>query len=194
MPRFELELGPDCLSRVQTNSELWRLHHLDGEPCLAIVGNTVDDQVGGKVALFFEPMKNCVLEAEFRFLGHHMEGAKAGWFGVVLRAQDGSNYELFWFMPEAEEKTVAYVPVAHGVVPWWTEAYALQTKGQVPIPSDRWFRVRAEVTEDKASIYVEGQLALEKRLTYYLSTGRAGVYVGTLTDAAFRHIVAWSVD
>lgn len=87
-----------------------------------------------------------------------------------------------------EGGTATYVPVAHGMVPWWTEAYETQFHGWADVPFDRWIRVRAKVRDRVARIEVNGQPVLQKTLTYYLDCGRVGVYMGTGTDAAFRNI------
>jgi hypothetical protein len=129
------------------------------------------------------------MEAEMRFLGHHHPMPKAGWFGFAIRAQDFLNLEIVWFMPNAESgNTVAYVPAAHGIVPWWTEAYTTQQKGRVPIPADAWFRARVDVIDDEFTLYVDDQLVFTRKITYYLTTGRPGLFAGTATDAAFRRI------
>lgn len=175
---------------LENNSSLWQLMELEDEQVLQIVGNIDADHVSGKVALIGPIKRNYSMQAELRFLGHHLSQERAGWFGVVMRAQDLENYELVWFMPNAESgKTAAYVPVAHGIVPWWTEAYATQEKGSVPIPTNSWFQVRVEVKGDAMSLFVEDNLIFSKKLTYYLSDGRPGLYVGTATDAAFKRIV-----
>jgi hypothetical protein len=83
---------------------------------------------------------------------------------------------------------VAYVPVAHGIVPWWTEAYSTQQKGGPVIPLDDWFEVRVDVVGDEMTVFVNGSHVFTKKLTYYLDQGRPGFYVGTATDAAFRHV------
>ena len=109
--------------------------------------------------------------------------------GIVIRARDLENYELVWFMPNAEEeKTVAYVPVAHGIVPWWTEAYQKQEKGIYPLPQNDWFRARVDVLKDEFTVQIGGEEIFTKKLTYNLHQGTPGLYVGTATDAAFRNI------
>ena len=124
-----------------------------------------------------------------KFLGHHLEMEAAGWFGFVIRAQDCDNYEVIWFMPGAErESSVAYVPVAHGIVPWWTEAYKTQKKGSIPVPKNKWFRGRIDVIGDELSVYVGDNFIFKKKLTYYLKEGRPGFFVGTATDVVFRRI------
>jgi hypothetical protein len=175
---------------IQTNSPLWQIGELEGEQVIRVIGNVETDQIGGKVALIGVSRRDYSMQAELKFLGHHLGDQRAGWFGLVMRARDMENYELVWFMPQAEGgKTVAYVPVAHGIVPWWTEAYANQQKGAAHIPNNAWFRTRVEVLKDEMSIYVEDRLVFTKKLTYYLSQGFPGLYVGTATDAAFRRIV-----
>ncbi|MFH1851894.1 MAG: hypothetical protein ABIA75_06080 [Candidatus Neomarinimicrobiota bacterium] len=175
---------------LETNSPLWQIVEHEGESVLEVLNNLAEDHIGGKVALLGEPRHNYRMQVEMRFIGHHLAQVRAGWFGFVLRAQDVQNYEITWFMPNAESgKTVAYVPVAHGIVPWWTEAYAGQEKGSVAIPANSWFQARVDVVEDEFTLYVNDQLVFNKKLTYYLSSGRPGFYVGTATDAMFRRVV-----
>ncbi len=175
---------------IQTNSSLWQTREREGEQVIQVTRNVEAEHVGGKVALLGRPRRDYSMRAELRFLGHHLGKEKAGWFGLVVRARDLQNYELVWFMPQAEGgKTTAYLPVAHGVVPWWTEAYATQQKATPNIPGDAWFGTRVDVLKDEMSLYLEDQLVFTKKLTYYLSQGFAGLYVGTATDAAFRRII-----
>ena len=86
------------------------------------------------------------------------------------------------------------MPVAHGIVPWWSEGYETQEKGTVPIPRDNWFKARADVQKGRFSIYVNDQFVFEKRLTYYLESGRPGFFVGTATDAKFRRVQVRNLD
>lgn len=176
-------------SKLQTNSALWDIADYQGEEILQVVGNHQVDHVSGKTALFGEPRRNYTMSADMRFLGHHLLKGSGGWFGFAVRARDQLNYELVWFMPLAEkDSSVAYLPVAHGIVPWWTEAYATQQKGGPAIPANDWFRARVDVIGDELSIYVENEFVFRKKLTYYLCEGYPGLYVGTATDAAFRRI------
>ncbi|MFW9915794.1 MAG: hypothetical protein ACFFGZ_09325 [Candidatus Thorarchaeota archaeon] len=185
MPKFFLS----SKLAIETNSQLWQKKEFEDDYCLQLTANVEEDHVGGKVALIGGVRRNYSMEADFKFLGHHLSQERAGWFGFVIRAKDLDNYELIWFMPNAEEdKTVAYLPVAHGVVPWWTEGYATQEKGNSQIPHDSWFRARVEVVDDEMTLYIEEKLVFTKKLTYYLTEGRPGLYVGTATDAAFRRI------
>lgn len=176
-------------STLQTNSDLWEIVDYEGEQVLQIVGNRKIDNVSGKVVLFDQPRKNYTMSADMRFLGHHLLEGSGGWFGFAVRARDELNYELVWFMPFAEkDRSVAYLSVAHGIVPWWTEAYSTQQKGGPSIPVNDWFRARVYVIGDEFSIYVENEFVFTKKLTYYLSEGCPGLYVGTATDAMFRQI------
>ena len=178
---------------LETNSSLFHVRDRAGEEVLLLTGNTYDpeiDDVKGKVALVGEPRRNYRMKAELKFLGHHFTGMEdAGWFGFAIRARDPDNYELVWFMPNAEgSATVAYVPVAHGIVPWWTEAYDTQRKGGRALPRDDWFMARVDVIGDEVSVFVDDELVFTKKLTYYLSEGRPGFFVGTATDVAFRRL------
>lgn len=174
---------------IETNSELWQVKEFQGEQVIQIVNNTDQDGIRGKAALIGGVRRNYSMEAELKFLGHHFKFEEAGWFGLVIRAQDTENYELVWFMPNSKSETAAYLAVAHGVVPWWTEAYETQKKVRPYIPDDTWFRVRVDVIDDEMTLYVEDKPVFTKKLTFYLSKGRPGLYVGTATDAVFRRIV-----
>ena len=186
---------------IETNSPLWQIRESENEPVLQVTGNLattdrtgttayLDEEHLGKVALIGGVRHNYRIQAEMRFLGHHHSRASAGWFGFAIRAQDFLNYEIVWFMPNAETgSTVAYVPVAHGIVPWWTEAYANQEKGNPHIPADSWFRTRIDIVDDEFTVYVDDQPVFSKKITYYILKGRPGFFVGTATDAAFRRIV-----
>ena len=177
---------------LETNSPFFKVRDRNGEETLLLINNTyvpeVDD-ISGKVALIGEPRRNYRMTAEMKFLGHHLKMEGAGWFGIAIRAKDLDNFELVWFMPSAEESsTVAYLPVAHGVVPWWTEAYAAQKKGGPRLPGNEWFEARVEVIDDEITVFVDGEFVFTKKLSYYLFEGRPGFFVGTATDVAFRRV------
>lgn len=175
---------------LETNSPLWQIGESESEPILSVTGNEQVNHIGGTVALIGSTRRNYTMQAEMRFLGHHLPQQRGGWFGFVMRAQDTQNYELVWFIPNAEGgKTVAYLAVAHGIVPWWTEAYASQEKGITSVPYDTWFKARVDVLGNEFTLYVNNQEVFRKKLTYYLSDGRPGLYVGTATDVAFRRVV-----
>lgn len=176
-------------AKFNTNPDLWEVTDIEGDQVLRVVDNRTVDHVGGKIVLFDEPRSNYTMSADMRFLGHHLPEGNGGWFGFVVHALDDLNYELVWFMPLAEKGgTVAYLSVAHGIVPWWTEAYSTQQKGGPTLPANDWFRARVDVIDDELNVYVENEFVFTKKLTYYLSEGRPGLYVGTATDAAFKQI------
>jgi hypothetical protein len=178
---------------LETNSNLFEIIDFEGEATLVLRNNLYQPQQDdrfGKVALLGRPLRNYRMSAQMKFLGHHLDMARAGWLGFAIRARDLENYELIWFMPAAaESSTVAYVPVAHGLVPWWTEAYATQHKGGPALPPKDWFRARVDVVCDEVTVFVNDAFVFTKKLTYYLQDGRPGFYVGTATDAAFRSLI-----
>lgn len=187
--------------KIEKNSNLFQVDTLDNEQILLLKNNMynqeidsftgrVVDDVRGKVILLGEVKHDYMMTVDMKFLGTHIDMQGAGWFGFALRAQDCDNYEVVWFMPGGVEEanTVAYIPVAHGVVPWWTEAYSKQEKGDIPIPKDDWFTARIEVKGDEFSIYVDNTFVFKKKMAYYLKYGRPGLFVGTATDAVFRRI------
>lgn len=186
---MELQLKLGGLNLV-ANSELWSVDETREEPVLQLTGHTQVEHIrDSQVALIDFAGSDYSVEAEMRFITNHLSDPAAGWFGFALRAQDFMNYEIVWFMPGARRgSTVAYVPVAHGIVPWWTEAYDTQKKGTVPLPKDGWFKARADVKGGSFSIFVNDEFVFEKKFTYYLETGRPGFFVGTATDAAFRRV------
>ncbi|MHA2168675.1 MAG: family 16 glycoside hydrolase [Candidatus Kariarchaeaceae archaeon] len=181
---FDLTSSP-----IITNSDQWETLVDKEEPIIQITNNVEEDHIGGKVALLGAKLKNYKMEAEFKFLGHHLSLEQAGWFGFVIRAKDLKNYELLWFMPQLEgDIKIAYLPVAHGIVPWWTEAYNTQEKVSVKIAHDSWFHARVEAIGNEITVYIDDMKLITKKLTYYLEEGYPGLYVGTSTDAAFRKI------
>ena len=174
-------------TQLETNSPLWQVMNVDHELTIQITNNTDKDELHGKVALLPETKRNYRMWVELKFLGHYLEDPCAGWFGLAMRAQDVNNFELVWFMPNAKHQdNVAYLPVAHGIVPWWTEAYAAQSKGRVDLPEKDWFLVQLDVIGDEFTLYINEEKIMHKRFTYYLSNGRPGFYIGTATNAAFR--------
>ncbi|OGO35566.1 MAG: hypothetical protein A2147_04605 [Chloroflexi bacterium RBG_16_57_8] len=189
---------------LETSSSLWQIIESEGEQVLQVTGHTMEparqsgaaayldeDHTGTPVVALIDGARhNYGMQAEMRFLGHHHPMPRAGWFGFAIRAQDILNFEIVWFMPNAETgNTAAYVPVPHGIVPWWTEAYANQKKGAVPIPADAWFRARVDVVGDEFTVHVDDRLVFTKKVTYYLQKGRPGFFVGTATDVAFRRVL-----
>jgi hypothetical protein len=70
----------------------------------------------------------------------------------------------------------------------WAEGYIKSEKGTVKLPKNDWFKAKAIVKGKDISIYVNNELVLEKKASYYLTSGYAGFFVGTATDAAFRKI------
>ncbi len=185
---------------IETNSSLFKIKMQNNEQVLQVMNNVYNteidektgkptDDVRGKVILLGPVRTDYSMEADMKFLGHHLEMEAAGWFGFVVRAQDCDNYEVVWFMPGAEgESSVAYLPVAHGIVPWWTEAYSTQKKGSVPVPKNKWFRARVDVIGDELSAYLGDNFIFKKKLSYYLKEGRPGFFVGSSTDVVFRRI------
>ena len=91
--------------------------------------------------------------------------------------------------PASGTAGLAYVPIAHGLQPVWTDAYRTQQFGPAVVPFGQWIRVRAEVRAREATIWVGGDHVMTKTLTYYIRKGRPALYAGTLTDALFRRIV-----
>lgn len=189
--------------KFKANSDLFRAEQLDGSLAITIRGNHYSDEIdeftgkprsnsrGSLVALIDTKLEDFAICAEMKLLACHLDGfPQGGWLGVALRAQDADNFELVWFMPAGggESNNVAYVPVAHGVVPWWTEAYEKQNKGAAKLDPSDWFDVRVEVRGDSFSVFSGGEFVFQKTMTYYLTSGMAGLFAGTATDAAFRNV------
>jgi len=208
--RANAESGYIDLTKIKTqiNSDLFKIETIENEQVLIVVGNRYNeeiddftgrrtDDVRGKVILFGEPLRDYSMTVDMKFIGFNLDYPPGGgWFGFALRAQDLENYEIIWFMPGGAEptNTIAYVPVAHGVVPWWAEAYEKQEKGDYELPVNEWFTTRVDVMGDECSLFVNDQFIFKKKLTYYLTSGTPGLYVGTATDVAFRRIEIEDID
>ncbi len=107
--------------------------------------------------------------------------------GIVFRAQDLENYEMIWVMPLAKTENVAHITVAHGIVPWWSEAYKISKKATIAINEQDWNLIQIQMAEDEFTVTVNQKNAFTKKYAYYLKEGKVGVFVGTGTDATFRN-------
>jgi hypothetical protein len=175
---------------LETNSSLWQVGEKQGEQVLYVSGNTQGHNTGCKTALVGNNRQSYSMQVEMRLLRCHSSQEGIGRFGFVMHAQDVHNFELVSFAPDVESgMTVAYLSVAHGVVPRPIEACAIQDEGICDIPCDEWFRAWVYVVDDEFTLRVEDRILFteNRRLTYY--RGRPGFYVGDATDAAFRRLV-----
>lgn len=160
---------------------------------LALPDNDTLDWRGGTVAIAGDPSwRDYEYSLDLCLLSNTGRPSMA-WPGVVVRAQDTENYELFWFMPHVEDGAsgnVAYLSVAHNTVPWWADSYANIARGQAPYSRGEWLPISIRVQGLDASVQVRNQPEpiLTVRLTYYLDGGRVGVYCGTQTSARFRRM------
>jgi len=56
------------------------------------------------------------------------------------------------------------------------------------LPRNDWFTAKIQVRGDECEVWVNNQFVFKKKLTYYLTKGRAGLFVGTATNVQFRNI------
>ncbi|HLC30720.1 MAG TPA: hypothetical protein VJM51_08065 [Dehalococcoidia bacterium] len=191
---LSVPLADVALREWSTNRGRWQVLTEEGEPVLTLPHNPFSDDRYGVAAIAGDTQwRDYVYSLEVAFTGNTgLDEPDRGWLGVILRAQDTENYELFWFMPHAPEghNSLAYLSVAHGVVPWWTHAYEHGPRGSVPFIRDRWLPVQFEVRGDSAFIAVGSppKTVLSVKLTYYLEAGCVGVYCGTRTNGKFRRM------
>ncbi len=186
---------------TQCNSELFRTKIIDNEKIIIVEGNEYDSSIDSftgmeksnsrdaKVFLIGEKQTDYIMTAEMKFINLNLDNCEGcGWLGFAIRAQDFDNFEAVWFMPGTDKNNVAYIPIAHGVGPYWTEGYIKSEKGTVKLPKNDWFKTKVVVKGKDISIYVNNELILKKKASYYLTSGFAGFFVGTATDAAFRKV------
>ncbi len=182
-------VNDERLLRWQTNRGDWRAEEQDGEGVLALPRNPTTDWRGGTVAISGDAgWRDYEYSLELCLMGEGM-----AWPGVIIRAQDTDNYELFWFMPhleDAEAGNVAYLSVAHDTVPWWTDSYVAIPRGAAVYRRGEWLpiSIRCEGLEASVRVRNEADPIFAVRLTYYLDGGRVGVYCGTGTTARFRRM------
>ena len=175
--------------KIQKSTDLFKIRSIEKEKMLILEGNQYNDEIDeftgkkiddvcGKIVLFGDPKRDYSMTVDMKFLSFNMDIPGGGWFGFALRAQDLENYEIIWFMPGGAESqnSIAYVPVAHNVVPWWTEAYEQQEKGNFQLPKNDWFTARVDVISDEFSLFVNNQFIFTKKLTYYLNSGTPGLF------------------
>lgn len=187
--------------KFRNNSDLFRIETIDNEKTIILEGNKFDNSIdpftgmeksnsrGAKVFLIGGIQTDYVMSAEMKFIKANLDDCNdCGWFGFAIRAQDFDNFECVWFMPGMKRDNVAYIPFAHGVAPYWAEGYINSEKSTVKLPLNNWFKAKTVVKGKNISIYVNDELVLNKKASYYLTSGYAGLFVGTATDAAFRRI------
>jgi hypothetical protein len=206
--KFNMEYVDISKLQVEQNSDLFKIKIIENEPVVLLEENIyntkideftgkIKDDAYGRVLLFGDKLSDYSMTIEMQFLGFNSDNAQnGGWFGIVFRAQDTDNYELVWFMPGIPDETisVAYISVAHGICPWWTEAYEKQNKGKIAIQEKEWFKARIDIVGDEFSVYVNKQFIFKKKICYYLKEGKAGLFVGTATDAAFRRLIIENIS
>ncbi|MBI4571424.1 MAG: hypothetical protein HY723_05695 [Chloroflexi bacterium] len=186
------DLGDESFRRWTTNRGDWVAAIEDGEVVLALPDNRTRDWHRGTVAIAGDANWRDY-EFSFELLVLPPPEPDAGaWPGVVFRAQDTENYELVWLMPLGPEakNNVVYLPVAHGLVPWWADAYVNNQRGSVPFGRGEWLPVSVRVRGLEASVRVRHQPdpVLTVRLSYGIECGRVGLYCGTRTSAKFRRM------
>lgn len=192
--RLSVPLEDVALREWTINRGQWQVQMDEGEPVLALPHNPFSDDRYGVAAIAGDTQwRDFVYSLEIAFTGNTgLEDPNQGWVGVTIRAQDTENYELFWFMPHAPRgrNSLAYLSVAHGVVPWWTHAYEHGPRGSVLFHPDTWLPAQFQVRGDSASVAVGSPLktVLSVKLTYYLQAGCVGVYCGTRTNGKFRRM------
>ena len=187
--------------KTQCNSELFRIETIDNEKTVILEGNEYDSTIdpftgmeksnsrGAKVFLVGEKQTDYIMTAEMKFININLDNCEGcGWFGFAIRAQDFDNFEAVWFMPGTNKDNVAYIPIAHGIGPYWSEGYIKSEKGTAKLYKHEWFRAKVIVKGKDISIYINDELVLKKKASYYLTSGFAGCFVGTATDAAFRKL------
>ena len=184
-------LADESLRRWRANRGDWHALVEDGEPVLVLPDNRTGDWRRGTVAIAGDPTwQDYEFSCELFVLSPPEGEADGAWPGIVFRAQDTENYELVWLMPRGAEATdnVVGLSVAHGLVPWWTDAYVNNPRGSAPYGRGEWLPVNVRVQGLEASVRVRdtSDPVLTIRLTYYLDGGCIGVYCGTQTSAKFR--------
>lgn len=195
MKRITLEgnVADERLCVWEANRGNWQAQEADSEAVLALPDNPRLDWRGGTVAIAGDPAwRDYEYSLELCLLAGAEEPLMA-WPGVVVRAQDTGNYELFWFVPRLEDDAsgnVAYLAVAHNKVPWWNDAYVSIPRGRAPYRPGEWLPVSVRVEGLEASVRVRNrpEPVLSVRLSYYLDSGRVGVYCGTQTSVKFRRM------
>jgi hypothetical protein len=197
MPHITLngKVADEKLRQWTAKRGQWTALEESGEALLALLDNRTTDWRHGTVAIAGNPAwRDYEYSLEFCLLAPPEGGTPMAWPGAVFRAQDTENYELLWFMPvtaRAESGgNVVYLSVAHGLVPWWTDAYVAIPRGNAPYTYGEWLPISIRIRGLEASVHVRGQPdpILTVRLTYYINGGCVGVYCGTQTSAKFRRM------
>jgi hypothetical protein len=109
--------------------------------------------------------------------------------GVVFRGQDDANYEHFYLRPHqnGNPDSMQYTPVINNMTAWQIhKEYNAQTK----FPVNQWMRVRLEVGEDSARVFVNSDkptlvvhdLKRERKAGFVMLKGSlGGAYFANIT-------------
>src|SRR3990170_2932710 len=100
-----LPMEDSALREWTINRGRWQVLTEEGEPVLALPHNPFSDDRYGVAAIAGDThWRDYAYSLEVAFTGNTgLEDPSRGWLGVIVRAQDTENYELFWFMPHAPE-------------------------------------------------------------------------------------------
>ncbi|MDZ4865767.1 MAG: hypothetical protein SGI91_00455 [Alphaproteobacteria bacterium] len=82
-----------------------------------------------------------------------LPNTKQSFPGVIFRGQDDGNYEHFYLRPHqnGNPDSMQYTPVINGMTAW--QIYK-QYNAQTIFPVNQWMRVRLEIGEDSARVFV----------------------------------------
>jgi hypothetical protein len=98
--------------------------------------------------------------------------------GVSFRVADVLNYELAYAVPHVSGQwdALQYDPVFHGSNTWQLH-HGLGYQREARVPTDRWFRLKVDYSENQAAVSVDGQPPLfVQRLAHSGTAGRFGVW------------------
>jgi len=152
MRRFIFALSVLCCSQaiaapIAPDSPRWQF---EGAP-----PQVVEHQ--GKRALYLVGTNAMLADANFDTgviaFDMAVPNTKQSFPSVIFRGQDGGNYEHFYLRPHqnGNPDSMQYTPVINGMTAW--QIYK-QYNAQTTFPVGVWMRVRLEIGEDSARVFV----------------------------------------
>jgi hypothetical protein len=146
-----LGVAPAVAAPVPVGSARWAF---EGAPAqvVAYQGKEALYLVGTNAKLPDANFESGVIEFDMA-----LPSAKQSFPSVIFRGQDDGNYEHFYLRPHqnGNPDSMQYTPVINGMTAWQIyKQYNAQTK----FPVGQWMRVRLEIGEDSARVFVNSNM------------------------------------
>jgi len=175
-------IAPAVAAPVAVDSPRWQF---EGAPPQVVdfQGKRALSLVGTNAKLADASFESGVIEFDMA-----LPNTKQSFPSVIFRGQDNGNYEHFYLRPHqnGNPDSMQYTPVINGMTAW--QIYK-QYNAQTTFPVGQWMRVRLEIGEDSARVFVNSKMPT--LVVHDLKRDRQAGFVmlkGSLGGAYFANI------